>query len=94
MHAQELNQLAQTPMVGPTCLQSAVYQRNASLVGDDSWYDHETSTKVAALAADDSSIRNEFVQNVFKNHDFGFVHTVLIRAGVESEPPTERITKP
>ncbi len=64
------------------------------LVGDDSWYDHEISTKVAALAADDSSIRNEFVRNVLKNHDFGFVHTVLIRAGVESELATERITKP
>lgn len=64
------------------------------LTGDDSWYDQEASAKVAALAVNDDSIRDDFVETVFEKHDFGFVHTVLTRAGVESEPPTERITMP
>jgi hypothetical protein len=63
------------------------------LINDDSWYDQEASGKVAALAEKDSSLRIEFVRKVFEKHDFDFVHTVLVRAGIDSKPPNERITK-
>ena len=53
-----------------------------------SWYDRQASEKVAALAAVDDNIQNEFIQTVFVDHDFAFVLAVLQRAGVET-PDTE-----
>ena len=53
------------------------------LTGDDSWYDRQASAKVVALAAMDSSIKDDFVRTVLVNHDYRFVRTVLERAGVD-----------
>lgn len=50
---------------------------------DNSWYDQDVSTKVAALAANDRSISHEFVRKALKRHDYTFVDTVLDRAGVK-----------
>jgi hypothetical protein len=53
------------------------------IAGDDSWYNRQASAKIVALAATDSSIKDDFSQIVLVNHDFSFVRTVLDRAGVD-----------
>jgi hypothetical protein len=53
------------------------------LITDDSWYDSNASAKVAALAAADNSIADDFARIVLVNHNLSFLRTVLDRAGVE-----------
>lgn len=57
------------------------------LSSDHSFYDRDESAKVRALAAQDKTIAEDFVQNVFVKHDYRFIHVVLFRAGVHPEPP-------
>jgi hypothetical protein len=52
------------------------------LSGDDSWYNHGDSDKVAALAAKDPAIATEFSRRVLEQHEFTFVRTVLDKADV------------
>jgi hypothetical protein len=52
------------------------------LTGTQTWYDHNASAKVVALAESDPSLKAEFAHRVFENRDYDFLWVVLDRAGV------------
>ncbi len=53
------------------------------LTGPDTWYDETASAKVAALADSEPSLKDEFVQRIFREQDHTFLRIVLDRAGVK-----------
>lgn len=64
------------------------------LTGPETWYDQNASDKVIALAESNASLKTEFANRVFKNHDYEFLHVILDQAGVRHPNPEKRITTP
>jgi hypothetical protein len=53
---------------------------------DDSWYTDIVSSKLAALADRDPSIRDKFAVRVLQDHDWAYMWTILDSAGVNRSP--------
>lgn len=62
------------------------------LTGPDTGYDEAASAKVAALAESDPSLKDEFVQRIFREQDHTFLRIVLDRAGVKHTIQEKPIT--
>jgi hypothetical protein len=55
------------------------------LTADDSWYNNDTSAKIAALATADPSIGPEFERRVLNRHEYDFFQSVLDRANIDRQ---------
>ena len=63
------------------------------LTGNETWYDHNASVKVVALAEREPALKAEFADRVFENGDYDFLSVVLDRAGVQHPIAEEPITE-
>lgn len=58
------------------------------LSSDNSWHNQDVSSKIAELARDDPSVKEEYVQRVYEDHEFENTRKLLARAGVNPVRPS------
>ena len=60
-----------------------------TLLWDYSWYDANVSSKIAALAERDPTLKTRYVERVLRDHDYDYMRSVLKEAGVKGPDRSE-----